>query len=98
LLSDPLADSVEPNHTTDGVPMIERSALENFLRQHANITAYSHGHSNWNQYYDWTGPHHSVVLHTFRVDSPMKGHFSATDETKLSFQIATIDVSSRTMS
>jgi hypothetical protein len=27
----------------------------------------------------------------------MKGHFSAADETRLSFQLATIDISSRTM-
>lgn len=75
----------------------EQQALENFVYRHPNITAYFHGHNNWNQFYDWTGPSHSVVLHTFRADSPMKGHFSATDETKLSFQAATIDMVSRTM-
>jgi hypothetical protein len=37
------------------------------------------------------------MLHTFRADSPMKGGFSRTDEMKLSFQIATIDIPSRTM-
>src|SRR5262249_45665394 len=36
-------------------------------------------------------------LHTFRVDSPLKGHFSGIDETKLSYQIATVDTAARTM-
>jgi len=91
LLSDTFADS------KNGEPIVERKALEEFLQRHPNITAYFHGHNNWTQFYDWTGPNHTVVLHTFRVDSPMKGHFSATDERKLSFQVATIDTASRTM-
>jgi hypothetical protein len=32
-----------------------------------------------------------VALKTFRVDSPMKGKRSAQDESKLSFQVVTID-------
>jgi hypothetical protein len=75
----------------------DQAALETFLKHHPNVTAYFHGHNNWTQFYDWTGPGHSVTLHTFRVDSPMKGHFSAMDETKMSFEIATIDTVSRTM-
>ena len=75
----------------------QQKRLEDFLRQHPNITAYFHGHNNWNQFYDWTGPDHTVALHTFRADSPMKGHFSGIDERKLSYQIATIDTASRTM-
>jgi hypothetical protein len=67
------------------------------VRRHPNVSAYFHGNSNWNQFYDWTGPRHSIALHTFRVDSPMKGAVSANDETKLSFQVATIDMTSRTM-
>lgn len=93
LLSDTLADGV----TTDTPDTIEQAALERFLAAHPNVTAYFHGNSNWNQFYDWTGPGHSVALHTFRADSPMKGHFSGPDETKLSFQIATVDMTSRTM-
>jgi hypothetical protein len=76
---------------------VEQTAWEDFVRNHPNVTAYFHGHSNWNQFYDWTGPNHTVALHAFRADSPIKGHFSGTDETKLSFQIATIDTASRTM-
>src|SRR4029077_2936645 len=73
------------------------AAWEAFVAQHPNITAYFHGHNNWNEFYDWKGPRHSVVLHTFRADSPMKGLFSESDETKLSFQIATIDSASQKM-
>ena len=80
-----------------GQSVMEQADLEAFLRRHPNVSAYFHGNSNWNQFYDWTGPHHSIALHTFRVDSPMKGAKSASDETKLSFQVATIDMASRTM-
>jgi hypothetical protein len=99
LLSDTFADSDEGEQRRLAVPppIIEQKAWEDFLRQHPNITAYFHGHNNWNQFYDWTGPDHTVMLHTFRADSPMKGHFSVLDETRLSFQIATIDVTSRKM-
>ena len=86
LLSDPFTDMVT-----------ERRSLEAFLLKHPNITAYFHGHNNWNQFYDWTGPDHAFALHTFRVDSPMKGRFSGADEKKLSYQIATIDTAARTM-
>jgi hypothetical protein len=77
--------------------LIEQRALETLLRAHPNVVAYFHGNSNWNQFYDWTGPDHTIALHTFRVDSPMKGAFSGSDETRLSFQIATVDLTSHTM-
>ena len=93
LLSDRFADGT----TIDGPSVIEQRALVMFLKQHPNITAYFHGNSNWNEFYDWTGPDHSISLHTFRVDSPMKGNTSAKDETKLSFQLAIVDRHSRTM-
>jgi hypothetical protein len=69
----------------------EQRDLERFLARHRNVTAYFHGNSNWNEFYDWHGPSHLVTMHTFRVDSPMKGAVSAGDETRLSFQVATID-------
>ena len=97
LLSDTFADSMGGKRSAVPPPILEQKAWEAFLRKHPNITAYFHGHNNWNEFYDWTGPDHTVTLHTFRADSPMKGHLSAPDETKLSFQIATIDVGSRKM-
>ena len=97
LLVDQLADDLEGVRSVESPTTVEQRALEAFLKKHPNITAYFHGNSNWNQFYDWTGPDHSVAVHAFRVDSPMKGHFSGTDETKLSFQVATIDTAARTM-
>src|SRR5262249_12315274 len=93
LLSDTLADGM----TTSDSTVVEQRALERFLRNHPNVTAYFHGNSNWNQFYDWTGPAHTARLHTFRVDSPMKGSVSAKDETKLSFQVATLDAATKTL-
>jgi predicted MPP superfamily phosphohydrolase len=97
LLADTFADTVNGVGKIENVALREQEEWEAFVRKHPNITAYFHGDSNWTQFYDWTGPEHSVVLHTFRADSPIKGHFSAEDETKLSFEIATIDTESRTM-
>jgi hypothetical protein len=86
LLADRFAGKTVDEETT-----AEQRQLVHFLGRHRNVIAYFHGNSNWNEFYDWTGPDHTLMLHTFRVDSPMKGHFSASDETKLSFQVATID-------
>jgi hypothetical protein len=93
LLSDVFADGT----TIDAPTAIEQTVLEAFLKRHSNVTAYFHGNSNWNEFYDWIGPTHSAALHVFRVDSPMKGHESADDERRLSFHVATIDTSSRRM-
>jgi hypothetical protein len=92
-----LADRFADGPTIDSPSLIEQGGLEAFFHEHPNITAYFHGNSNWNQFYEWTGPHHTANLHVFRVDSPMKGAVSSKDETKLSFQIATIDTVSQKM-
>jgi len=92
-----LVDQLADGPTTKTPDTIEQRAFEGFLERHPNVTAYFHGNSNWNQFYDWTGPDHTVDLHTFRVDSPMKGDISSKDETKLSFQVASFDASSRTI-
>ncbi len=76
---------------------LEQRAFEAFLGRHPNITAYFHGNSNWNQFYDWIGPDHRVTLHAFRVDSPMKGAQSADDESRLSFHVASIDGSAHAL-
>jgi hypothetical protein len=87
LLADELADGT----TIEAPTTIEQRALEAFLARHPNITAYFHGNSNWNQFYDWRGPAGQAALYVFRVDSPMKGKDSAADERRLSFQVASID-------
>lgn len=70
---------------------IEQRGFVKFLKKHPNIKAYFHGNSNWSQFYTYTGPDKDVALSTFRVDSPMKGKFSAKDQTKLSFALISLD-------
>jgi hypothetical protein len=71
------------------LPILNRGVQ--FLKKHANIKAYFHGNSNWNEFYTYKGPDKDVNLPVFRVDSPMKGKYSGKDETLLSFQLITID-------
>ncbi|MEO8887237.1 MAG: metallophosphoesterase [Mucilaginibacter sp.] len=75
------------NSSTD----IEQRGWVKFLKAHPNIKAYFHGNSNWNEYYVYHGPDNDVSLPVFRVDSPMKGKYSAKDESLLSFQLISID-------
>lgn len=70
----------------------EQRGFANFLLAHPAIKAYFHGHNNYTEFYDWTGPDHAVLLHCFRADSPMKGKYSAKDESKLSFIVVSIDL------
>jgi hypothetical protein len=93
LLDDRLADGPSIESPT----IVEQRELERFLSRHRNVRAYFHGNSNWNEFYDWTGPDHHAALAVFRVDSPMKGAVSATDETRLSFQVASIDAATQSM-
>ena len=68
-----------------------------FLKIHSNIRAYFHGHTNYNEYYTFVGPDGDLNLPIYRVDSPMKGAVSGTDETKLSFQVISINGKSKTL-
>ncbi|MCC8425055.1 metallophosphoesterase [Mucilaginibacter sp. UR6-11] len=94
-------ENIIPEHYKEGsnafkdeeATAIEQRGWVTFLKAHPNIRAYFHGHSNYNEFYVYHGPDHDVALNTFRVDSPMKGKYSATDETKLSFQLLTLDAS-----
>ena len=76
---------------------IEQRGFVKFLKEHPNIKAYLHGNSNWNEFYTYTGPDNDIALPVFRVDSPMKGKFSAKDETKLSFHLISIDAATMQM-
>jgi predicted MPP superfamily phosphohydrolase len=75
----------------DGATDIEQRGFVKFLKAHPNIKAYFHGNSNWNEFYTYKGPDNDIALPVFRVDSPMKGKYSAKDETKLSFQLISIN-------
>lgn len=81
----------------DGATAIEQRGWVNFLKEHPNIKAYFHGNSNWSEFYVYHGPDKDVNLNTFRVDSPMKGKYSAKDETKLSFQLISLDPAKQTL-
>ncbi len=70
---------------------IEQRRWSAFLTHHANVKAYFHGHSNYNEFYTYKGIEKNLSLPVFRVDSPMKGKYSAKDESLLSFQVITID-------
>lgn len=85
------AVAVKGEHSTD----IEQRGWVAFLKLHPNIKAYFHGNTNYNEFYVYKGPDNDVALNTFRVDSPMKGEISAKDETKLSFQLISLDVANQ---
>jgi len=83
--------------TIDQPALAEQRGLAAFLQRHRNIRAYFHGHNNYNEYYRWQGPDKDLALPCFRVDSPMKGKWSAKDETRLSFQLISIDTRTKEM-
>lgn len=71
-------------------PIFEEKQLKNFLKSHSSIKAYFHGHTNYNEFYWWKDKSKNL-LPIFRVDSPMKGELSSTDESQLSFILVSID-------
>jgi hypothetical protein len=75
----------------------EQRNLVAWLKTHKNIVAYFHGHDNENEFYNFSGPDNDISLPTFRVDSSMKGNVSASDPTKQSFQVITIDAGAKSM-
>jgi hypothetical protein len=81
----------------DATTDIEQRGWVKFLKAHPNIKAYFHGNSNWNEFYTYHGPDNDVNLPVFRVDSPMKGKYSAKDETLQSFQLISIDTKAQTL-
>ncbi|MES2376512.1 MAG: hypothetical protein V4553_08030 [Bacteroidota bacterium] len=81
----------------EGATDIEQRGWVKFLKAHPNIKAYFHGNSNWNEFYVYKGPDNDVSLNTFRVDSPMKGKYSAKDETLLSFQLISLAPDTQTL-
>jgi hypothetical protein len=92
LVSDTYADGdgATKKDKPSGETTVEQRALAAFLRRHRNITAYFHGHENWNEVYTWKGPDQDLALNVFRVGSPMKGR-SAKEEAQLSFQVVTFN-------
>jgi hypothetical protein len=86
-----VADQMADGKTISSPTIIEQAALENFIDAHKNIVAYFHGNDHINRVYEWVGPNKKATLHTVGSDSPMKGSVSAKDETKLAFDLISID-------
>jgi hypothetical protein len=87
LVSESFKDGLSLKDST----ILEQRGFLSFLQLHPNIKAYFHGHNNYAEYYEWTGPDKNIHLPCFRADSPMKGRYSSKDQTKLSFNIISID-------
>jgi len=83
--------------TVSASSAIEQRGFASWVKAHSNVKAYFHGNSNANEYYVFKGPDNNIALRTIRVDSPMKGNISATDETKLSYQVVSLDSVSKNM-
>ena len=90
-----IADVYTGGATADGSTELEQRGFATWLKAHRTVVGYFHGHSNWNEFYTWTGPDQDVALAAFRADSPMKGRDSGKDETKLSFQVVVFDVAAQ---
>jgi Calcineurin-like phosphoesterase len=78
-----------------GVTTIEQNEFATFIKKHSNIKVYFHGHENYTEYYTYKGPGNDIDLNCLRTDSPMKGRFSAKDETKLAYEIVTINTNTK---
>lgn len=88
-------EKADPGSTTAGSTDTQQRGLADFLKRHPNIGIYFHGNENFNEFYTYRGPDNDLSLPVIRVDSPMKGNHSAEDERLLSFQLVTVDKSTR---
>jgi hypothetical protein len=86
-----LSETFKDGNSIEDKALIEQRAFVQFLKKHTNVKAYFHGHNNHTEFYTWNGPDNNIQLTCFRVDSPMKGKVSSKDETKLSFELISID-------
>ena len=99
-----LEEKLKDGTTTKSPTVLEERGFVAFLKAHKNIKAYFHGNDNKNEFYTFEGPDKDVSLKIFRVDSPMKGEVSGLDakdgrgdETKLSFQVISLDGDSKSL-
>jgi 3',5'-cyclic AMP phosphodiesterase CpdA len=74
-----------------------QKGFASFVKAHPNIKAYFHGNENFNEYYVYKGPENDIALRTIRVDSPMKGNVSSTQENKLSYQLISLEPVSKNL-
>jgi hypothetical protein len=92
-----VSEKCKDGNTASVASTIEQRNFAGWIKNHPNVKAYFHGNDNANEFYTYTGPDNNISLNVFRVDSPMKGKVSGKEETKLSFQLVTIDVANMSM-
>ncbi len=92
-----LVSDVSSVASSKEIPVREHRELAAVLKKHPAIVAYFHGNENYNEFYTWGGPDNDIAVPVFRVDSPMKGNESGKDETRLSFQLVSLDTEARKM-
>jgi len=92
-----VTETFKDGSSVEDKAIMEQKAFAAFIQQHQNIKAYFHGHTNYTEYYNWKGPDQNISLPCFRTDSPMKGRYSAKDETKLAFELISIDTVKKMM-
>ena len=90
-------ETCKDGKTVSAASTLEQRGFALWVQAHPNVKAYFHGNSNANEYYMYKGPDNNIALRTIRVDSPMKGNVSATDQTKLSYQIISLDSVSKNL-
>ena len=92
-----LCDVFKDGTSVSDSDVVEQREFVSFLKAHPNIKAYFHGNAHQNRFYTYQGPDKDVNLKTIEVDSPMKGEVSGSDQTKMSFQLITIDPETKLM-
>ena len=85
------------DNNVKGLTTIEQNGFTEFIKLHPNIKAYFHGHENFTQFYTYQGPKKDINLSCIRTDSPMKGRVSLKDETKLAYEIVTININKKAL-
>jgi hypothetical protein len=84
-------ENYKDGNDVKGETITEQNGFADFINKHNNIKVYFHGHENWTDYYQYTGPNNKINLTCIRTDSPMKGRISLKDEKKLAFEIVSIN-------
>ncbi len=92
-----LCDVFKDGSMVSDSDVVEQREFVSFLKVHPNIKAYFHGNAHQNRFYTYQGPDKDVNLKTIEVDSPMKGEVSGLDQTKMSFQLITLDPETKLM-
>ena len=86
-----IAEKADAGTDRNGPTDTQQRGFAQFIKANPNIKAYFHGNYNFNEFYTYRGPDKDIALPTIRVDSSMKGARTSDDESKLSFQVVSIN-------